>query len=175
MQDHCQKSDRKVHQIPIAERETWIPEDGKMTNYENDKTLHGPPFTLFGEEMFGPVPMKEDRKELKRFEALFTCLATRAVHIECTCSIDTEFCAVTIGSILMGGWGVRGAERTQKHLQRNRSSKYSIFYSKYECRLHRLARKPTTIQSQGRCLGEAGSVNTEHSVVSLEYTWKIIN
>ena len=34
--------------------------------------------------------IKEGRKELKRYGALFTCLASRAVHIECTCSMDTD-------------------------------------------------------------------------------------
>ena len=40
--------------------------------------------------MFGPFLIKEGRKELKRYRALFTCLASRAVHIECTCSMDTD-------------------------------------------------------------------------------------
>ena len=40
--------------------------------------------------MFGPFLIKEGRKELKRYGALFTCLASRTVHIECTCSTDTD-------------------------------------------------------------------------------------
>ena len=64
----------------------------KMADLPNDRTLNGPPFTNCGVDMFGPLLIKEDRKELKRYGALFTCLASRAVHIEFTCSMDTELC-----------------------------------------------------------------------------------
>ena len=50
----------------------------------------GLPFTNCAVDMFGPFLIKEGRKELKRYGALFTCLASRAVHIECTCSMDTD-------------------------------------------------------------------------------------
>ena len=62
----------------------------KMADLPTDTTLDGPPFTNFGVDMFGPFLIKEGRKELKRYRTLFTCLASRAVHIECTCSMDTD-------------------------------------------------------------------------------------
>ena len=62
----------------------------KMADLPNDRTLDGPPFTNCGIDMFNPFLIKEDRKELKRYGALFTCLASRAVHIECTCSMVTD-------------------------------------------------------------------------------------
>ena len=62
----------------------------KMADLPTDRTLDGPPFTNSGVDMFGPFLIKEGRKELKRYRALFTCLASRAVHIECTCSMDTD-------------------------------------------------------------------------------------
>ena len=40
--------------------------------------------------MFGTFLIKEGRKELKRYRALFTCLSSRAVHIECTFSPETD-------------------------------------------------------------------------------------
>ena len=40
--------------------------------------------------MFGPFIIKEGRKELKRYGAMFTCLASRAVHIEITNSMETD-------------------------------------------------------------------------------------
>ena len=60
-----------------------------MAGLPNDRTLDGPPFTNCGIDMFGPFLIKEGRKELKRYGALFTCLDSRAIHIECTCSMDT--------------------------------------------------------------------------------------
>ena len=62
----------------------------KMADLPNDRTLDGPPFTNCGVDIFGPFLIKEVRKELKRYGALFTCLASRTVHIECTCSVDTD-------------------------------------------------------------------------------------
>ena len=61
-----------------------------MTDLPNDKILDGPLFTNYGIDMFGPFLMKEGRKLFKRYGALFTCLASRSVHIECTCSVDAD-------------------------------------------------------------------------------------
>ena len=47
-------------------------------------------FTNCGVDMFGTFLIKEGRKELKRYGTLFTCLSSRAVHIECTCSLETD-------------------------------------------------------------------------------------
>ena len=41
-------------------------------------------------DMFGPFYIKEKRSELKRYGAMFVCLASRAVHIEVTHQIDTD-------------------------------------------------------------------------------------
>ena len=64
-------------------------------------------------------------------------------------------------------------EETWKRLQRNGSSDDTVFPSKYWCRLDPLTQKPSSIQSHGRCLGEADSVSTNHSVVSLKHIWMI--
>ena len=48
------------------------------------------PFTYTGVDMFGPFYIREGRKEMKRFVALFTCLSSRAVHLESTNSMDTN-------------------------------------------------------------------------------------
>ena len=55
-----------------------------------DRTIDRSPFTNCGADMFGPFFIKEGRKELKRYVALFTCLGSRAVHIEWTCSMETD-------------------------------------------------------------------------------------
>ena len=61
-----------------------------MADLPTDRTIDEPPFTNCGVDMFGPFLIKEGRKELKRYGALFTCLSSRAVHIECTCSLETD-------------------------------------------------------------------------------------
>jgi len=40
--------------------------------------------------MFGPFHIKEGRKTHKRFVSLFTCLSSRAIHLESTISMDTD-------------------------------------------------------------------------------------
>ena len=40
--------------------------------------------------MFGLFLIKEGRKELKRYGCIFTCLASRAVHLETTTKLDTD-------------------------------------------------------------------------------------
>ena len=41
-------------------------------------------------DYFGPWYIKEGRKEVKRYGALFTCLATCAIHIEVAHSMETD-------------------------------------------------------------------------------------
>ena len=62
----------------------------KMVDLPTDIAIDEPTFTNCGVDMFGTFLMKEGRKELKRYGTLFTCLSSRAVHIECTCSLEID-------------------------------------------------------------------------------------
>jgi len=57
-------------------------EEQKMADLPPDRMETTPPFTYCGMDCFGPFYIKEGRKELKRYGLLFTCLCSRAVHIE---------------------------------------------------------------------------------------------
>ena len=52
-----------------------------------------PPYTFMGVDYFGPITTKsgyrEGRRE-KRYKAIFTCLQTRAVHLEISKSLPTD-------------------------------------------------------------------------------------
>ena len=41
-----------------------------------------PRFSYVGVDYFGPLQVKQGRSRVKRYDGLFTCLTTRAVHIE---------------------------------------------------------------------------------------------
>jgi len=62
----------------------------KMADLPTDRTQEAPPFTYCAVDMFGPFIIKEGRKEMKRYVALFTCLASRAAHLESTNTMDTD-------------------------------------------------------------------------------------
>ena len=49
-----------------------------------------PPFSYVGVDYFGPLQVKQGRSRVKRYGCLFTCLTTRAVHIEIAHSLDTD-------------------------------------------------------------------------------------
>ncbi|XP_051816280.1 uncharacterized protein LOC127537608 [Acanthochromis polyacanthus] len=57
-------------------------EDQKMSDLPRERMETTPPFTYCGVDCFGPFYIKEGRRELKRYGLLFTCLCSRAVHIE---------------------------------------------------------------------------------------------
>ena len=64
----------------------------KMADLPAERVQPSPPFSHCGADMFGPFIIKEGRKELKRYGCIFTCMSSRAVHIETT----SQMCADTL-------------------------------------------------------------------------------
>ena len=63
----------------------------KMANLAACRSKEAGLFTYCGVDMFGPFTVKQRRSTVKRYGAMFTCMACRAVHIEVTFSLDTDF------------------------------------------------------------------------------------
>ena len=54
------------------------------------------PFANYGVDYFGPFDVKFIRKSMKRWCCLFTCLTTRAVHVEVVRSLEADACLAAI-------------------------------------------------------------------------------
>lgn len=54
------------------------------------------PFTFTGVDYFGPYMVKVNRSVVPKYGVLFTCLTTRAIHLEVADSLNTESCIEAI-------------------------------------------------------------------------------
>ena len=61
-----------------------------LADLPKDRCIEAPPFTHCGVDMFGPFVIRETRSDLKGYCALFTCFASRTVHIEVANAMDTN-------------------------------------------------------------------------------------
>ena len=61
-----------------------------MADLPLDRSDPARPFTFSAVDYFGPWLIKEGRREVKRYGVLFTCMASRAVHLESANSLDTS-------------------------------------------------------------------------------------
>ena len=65
-------------------------QEQRMAELPNDRMEPAPPFSNCAVDYFGPLIIKEGRKELKRYGVLFTCMASRAIHIEVAATLETD-------------------------------------------------------------------------------------
>ena len=61
-----------------------------MADLPKDRFEEAPPFTYCAVDMFGPFTVRVKRSDMKRYGEVFTYLASRAVHIEVTQSLNTD-------------------------------------------------------------------------------------
>ena len=73
---------RRQKQPPCKQQMAPLPEERLIPDR--------PPFTFVGLDYVGPLLVKHGRGQCKRYGCLFTCLTTRAVHIELAHSLDTN-------------------------------------------------------------------------------------
>ena len=61
-----------------------------MADLPTDRLSKEPPFTYIGLDMLGPFLIKQHRNEMKRYVIIFTCLSSRAVHLEVVYTMETD-------------------------------------------------------------------------------------
>ena len=73
---------KKLRGKPLVQKMADLPE----VRVQCDK----PPFNAVGIDCFGPFYVRIGRSEVKRYGCLFTCLSTRAIHLEKLCYMNTD-------------------------------------------------------------------------------------
>ena len=62
----------------------------KMAELPEDRLEPAAPFSYCAVDYFGPFMIKERRSEVKRYGVLFTCMASRSVHLQTANSLNTS-------------------------------------------------------------------------------------
>ena len=81
-----------------------MPKPQLMGNLPKERiAVFKPPFTITGVDCFGPVTIKQykrtrtsSNKQIKRYGIIFTCLTTRAVHLELSIDMITDGFLMTL-------------------------------------------------------------------------------
>ena len=81
---------RAISKCVICRRFRGRPLTQKMSDLPEERITETAPFHYTGMDVFGPFYIKEGRKTLKRYGLLFTCLASRAVHLETLNSMEAD-------------------------------------------------------------------------------------
>ena len=72
-------------------RQRGTPMTQKMSDLPRERIEAVEPFTFTGADYFGPFYIREKRSEVKRWVVMFTCLSSRAVHLETATSLSADF------------------------------------------------------------------------------------
>jgi transposase InsO family protein len=71
-----------------------MPEMVNLPNYRLQPYMY--PFSKTGVDYFGPIEVTVRRSREKRYGIIFTCMSTRAIHLELAGSISTDSCIMAI-------------------------------------------------------------------------------
>ena len=80
----------RILQCVTCKRLRGTPQQQKMADLPPDRMQEVAPFTYSAVDAFGPFYIKERRSQVKRWGLLFTCLSSRAIHIETINTLTTD-------------------------------------------------------------------------------------
>ncbi|XP_041954033.1 uncharacterized protein LOC121713480 isoform X2 [Alosa sapidissima] len=77
------------------------PGEQKMADLPRERLVMDlPPFSNIGLDYFGPLEVRRGRSTVKRYGVIFTCMTSRAIHLEVAYSLDTHSCINAIRRFL---------------------------------------------------------------------------
>ncbi|UYV64927.1 hypothetical protein LAZ67_3002467 [Cordylochernes scorpioides] len=79
---------RKCPRCRLSRASPVIPEMGQLPHYR--LAAYQRPFTFTGLDAFGPFTVTVGRRHEKRWVIIFTCLVTRAIHLEVVHALSTD-------------------------------------------------------------------------------------
>ncbi|XP_054653604.1 uncharacterized protein LOC129193043 isoform X1 [Dunckerocampus dactyliophorus] len=79
-----------IHTCVLCRKLRRPTENQKMAELPKERVEASAPFTYSGMDCFGPFIVKKARKENKKYGLIFTCLYSRAVHIEMLDDLSTD-------------------------------------------------------------------------------------
>ena len=79
-----------IHTCVLCRKLRRPTESQRMAELPKERLEASAPFTYSGMDCFGPFIVKKARKEYKRYGLIFTCLYSRAVHIEMLEDLSTD-------------------------------------------------------------------------------------
>lgn len=79
-----------INKCVFCRRLRWNVVQQKMSDLPDDRLTAAEPFTYSAVDLFGHFFIKEGRSEKKRWGVLFSCMASRAVHLEVVHSLSTD-------------------------------------------------------------------------------------
>lgn len=154
-----------------------------MADLPEDRLEEAPPFTYCGVDYFGPWYIKEGRKQMKRYGVLFTCLASRAIHLETANALTTD----TFINALRRFLSCRGPTR-QIHSDRGSNfvgakselegalsemdqARIHNFLLERNCDWFEFKMNPPSASHMGGCVGETDSIRSQRAGFSSPKCW----
>ena len=87
----CRTTVRKIlHQCSYCRRRKAKPVPPMMASLPYDRLQIAPAFSKVGVDFLGPLKGEASKEQEKRYGCLFTCMVTRAVHLEVAFSLSTD-------------------------------------------------------------------------------------
>ena len=95
-----------------------------MAPLPTERVTPSPPFTHVGIDFLGPLYIKNAFQEAeKSYVCLFTCCATRAVHLELTRSMTTESFLLNVCLTILNRIKQRAPPKLESYLKRYHAEK----------------------------------------------------